>query len=35
MLMMEQVTECLCYGYGSDGTVGASENTIKILGDKN
>ncbi len=28
------VTECLCYGYGSDGTVGASENTIKILGDK-
>ena len=27
------VTECLIYGFGSDGTVGANKNAIKILGD--
>ena len=29
----EKVTECLIYGFGSDGTVGANKNAIKILGD--
>ena len=27
------MTECLIYGFGSDGTVGANKNAIKILGD--
>ena len=27
------LTECLIYGFGSDGTVGANKNAIKILGD--
>ena len=26
--------ECLFYGLGSDGTVGANKNSIKIIGDK-
>jgi len=26
-------TECLIYGFGSDGTVGANKNAIKIIGD--
>ena len=29
----ESVTEALFYGLGSDGTVGANKNTIKIIGD--
>ena len=29
----EKMTECLIYGFGSDGTVGANKNAIKILGD--
>ncbi|HET7839119.1 MAG TPA: pyruvate:ferredoxin (flavodoxin) oxidoreductase [Rectinemataceae bacterium] len=29
----EGVVECLFYGLGSDGTVGANKNTIKIIGD--
>ena len=29
----ENQTECLIYGFGSDGTVGANKNAIKILGD--
>ena len=29
----EQMTECLIYGFGSDGTVGSNKNAIKILGD--
>ena len=28
------VTECLFFGLGSDGTVGANKNSIKIIGDK-
>ena len=28
------VRECLFYGLGSDGTVGANKNSIKIIGDK-
>ncbi|MGF6905850.1 pyruvate:ferredoxin (flavodoxin) oxidoreductase [Fusobacterium sp. PH5-44] len=28
------VTECLFYGLGADGTVGANKNSIKIIGDK-
>ena len=27
-------TECLFYGLGADGTVGANKNSIKIIGDK-
>jgi len=30
----EGVKECLFYGLGSDGTVGANKNSIKIIGDK-
>jgi homodimeric pyruvate:ferredoxin (flavodoxin) oxidoreductase len=26
-------TECLIYGFGSDGTVGANKNAVKIIGD--
>lgn len=29
----EDVTACVFYGIGSDGTVGASKNAIKIIGD--
>jgi pyruvate-ferredoxin/flavodoxin oxidoreductase len=28
------VTECLFYGYGSDGTIGANKSSIKLIGDK-
>jgi pyruvate-ferredoxin/flavodoxin oxidoreductase len=28
------VTECLFYGIGADGTVGANKNSVKIIGDK-
>ena len=30
----EDVTELIFYGLGSDGTVGANKNTIKIIGEK-
>lgn len=30
----ESVKECLFYGLGADGTVGANKNSIKIIGDK-
>jgi len=30
----EGVVECLFYGLGSDGTVGANKNSIKIIGDE-
>ncbi|MGL4308698.1 MAG: pyruvate:ferredoxin (flavodoxin) oxidoreductase [Cetobacterium sp.] len=30
----EGMTECLFFGLGSDGTVGANKNSIKIIGDK-
>lgn len=30
----DDVRECLFYGLGSDGTVGANKNSIKIIGDK-
>ena len=30
----EGVTECLFYGLGADGTVGANKNSVKIIGDK-
>ena len=30
----KDVKECLFYGLGSDGTVGANKNSIKIIGDK-
>ena len=30
----EGVRECLFYGLGADGTVGANKNSIKIIGDK-
>lgn len=30
----EDVRECLFYGLGADGTVGANKNSIKIIGDK-
>jgi pyruvate-ferredoxin/flavodoxin oxidoreductase len=33
-VVSEDVTECLFYGLGSDGTVGANKNSIKIIGDK-
>ena len=29
----DDATECLIYGFGSDGTVGANKNAIKIIGD--
>ena len=32
-VMHADMTECLIYGFGSDGTVGANKNAIKILGD--
>ncbi len=30
----EDTTECLFYGLGADGTVGANKNSIKIIGEK-
>lgn len=33
-LANSDATECLFYGLGSDGTVGANKNSIKIIGDK-
>lgn len=30
----EEAIECLFYGLGADGTVGANKNSIKIIGDK-
>lgn len=33
-LSEEGVTECLFYGLGADGTVGANKNSVKIIGDK-
>ena len=30
----DDVRECLFYGLGADGTVGANKNSIKIIGDK-
>ncbi len=33
-VMPEDVKACLFYGLGSDGTVGANKNSIKIIGDK-
>ena len=32
-LASESTTECLFYGLGADGTVGANKNSIKIIGD--
>ena len=32
-IVKEGTTECKFYGLGSDGTVGANKNTIKIIGD--
>ncbi|OCL25801.1 pyruvate:ferredoxin (flavodoxin) oxidoreductase [Orenia metallireducens] len=32
-VLADDVTEALFYGLGSDGTVGANKNTIKIIGD--
>ncbi|PHO09150.1 pyruvate:ferredoxin (flavodoxin) oxidoreductase [Malaciobacter canalis] len=32
--VVEDVTECLFYGLGADGTVGANKNSVKIIGDK-
>ena len=31
--MKPGTTECKFFGLGSDGTVGANKNTIKIIGD--
>lgn len=33
-LSNDSTTECLFYGLGADGTVGANKNSIKIIGDK-
>lgn len=33
-LSNESTTECLFYGLGADGTVGANKNSIKIIGDE-
>lgn len=33
-VVADDVKECLFYGLGSDGTVGANKNSIKIIGDK-
>ena len=33
-LNSEGIVECLFYGLGSDGTVGANKNSIKIIGDE-
>ncbi|MCE5257390.1 MAG: pyruvate:ferredoxin (flavodoxin) oxidoreductase, partial [Spirochaetaceae bacterium] len=33
-LASDGVVECLFYGLGSDGTVGANKNSIKIIGDE-
>ena len=33
-VVAENVKECLFFGLGSDGTVGANKNSIKIIGDK-
>lgn len=30
----DDVVECLFYGLGADGTVGANKNSVKIIGDK-
>ena len=32
-VISKNATECLIYGFGSDGTVGANKNAIKIIGD--
>ncbi|WP_417327964.1 pyruvate:ferredoxin (flavodoxin) oxidoreductase [Halarcobacter sp.] len=32
--VVEDVNECLFYGLGADGTVGANKNSVKIIGDK-
>ncbi|QDF27778.1 pyruvate:ferredoxin (flavodoxin) oxidoreductase [Halarcobacter anaerophilus] len=32
--VVEDVSECLFYGLGADGTVGANKNSVKIIGDK-
>lgn len=32
-VMPEGTVECMIYGFGSDGTVGANKNAIKIIGD--
>lgn len=32
--VVKDVTECLFYGLGADGTVGANKNSVKIIGDK-
>jgi pyruvate-ferredoxin/flavodoxin oxidoreductase len=33
-VVADNVKECLFFGLGSDGTVGANKNSIKIIGDK-
>ncbi|MBN1403254.1 MAG: pyruvate:ferredoxin (flavodoxin) oxidoreductase [Opitutales bacterium] len=33
-IMGEEVKQCLFYGLGADGTVGANHNTIKIIGEE-
>ncbi len=33
-VVSDNVKECLFFGLGSDGTVGANKNSIKIIGDK-
>ena len=32
--VVDEVNECLFYGLGADGTVGANKNSVKIIGDK-
>ena len=32
--VVEEANECLFYGLGADGTVGANKNSVKIIGDK-
>ena len=32
--VVEDVNECLFYGLGADGTVGANKNSVKIIGNK-
>ncbi len=32
--VVEDINECLFYGLGADGTVGANKNSVKIIGDK-
>jgi pyruvate-ferredoxin/flavodoxin oxidoreductase len=33
-VVSDEVRECLFYGLGADGTVGANKNSVKIIGDK-